>query len=121
VEDTVNESPKILVRKNEVAERKIDRFITIFEYFTKQDSQHTSLVAAELDGPHPLRVNRRSEKFYFITDGAASIVVSDQDYFLKKGDAIRVPIGAWHSMNGHKAQFVIVASPPFEASDEEVK
>ena len=112
---------KIFIPHRDSKEVKIDEFMTIFEYFTKAESELVSLVTAKLDGPHTLRINRKSEKLFFLLDGEADMVVGEQEHHLKKGDAVLVPINTWHSITGHKAYLVIVVAPPFHPADEEVK
>ena len=114
-------SKKIFVSLNKAKLVKIDEFITIFEYFTNVDSDLASFVTAKLDGPHSLRINRASEKLFFLIDGEADMVVGEKEYHLKKGDAILVPINTWHSITSRNAYLAIITVPPYNAADEEIK
>lgn len=109
---------KFVIRQKSSKELKIDQYITIFEYFTKNNSSQVSLVTAKLDGPHSRRLNKRSDKLYFMLSGKAELTVVDENYSLEKGDAALIPANTWHSIIGHNAYFVIVTSPPFDPSDE---
>jgi len=109
------------VKKNEAKEMVLDDFITIYEYFTEEHSKDVSLVTADLHGPHINRMNKRSSKLYFITDGTLDLHVENKPYSLTSGDSLLIPPGAWHSMNGNNAKMLIICSPAFNGNDEIIK
>lgn len=113
-------SKKIFVPEKQAKEVRIDEFITIYNYFTKEDSEKVSLVTARLNGPHTTRINKRSDKLFLLIDGEAEMVVGKDKIQLKKGDAVRVPANTWHSIIGHKAYMSIIVSPSFDPADEEM-
>jgi len=112
---------KIFVSHGDAKDVRIDEFMTVFDYFTKKESRLVSLVTAKLDGPHTLRINRASEKLFFLIDGEADMVVDEQQYHLIRGDAVLVPINVWHSIIGRKAHLIIVVAPPYDPTNEEMK
>lgn len=112
---------KIFVQESHAERVKIDEFITIYNYFTKEDTKSASLVTAKLNGPHSMRINKKSEKIYLLIDGEADIIINKDKFHLKKGDAARVPANSWHSITGFKAFMAIIVSPPFDSVDEEIE
>ncbi|GAB3006267.1 cupin domain-containing protein [Saccharothrix stipae] len=78
------------------------------------------LVAAELDGPHSLRVNRRSTKVYYVERGSVEFTVSGQTRTVADGGAVLVRPGEPHRLVGDKARILIICSPSFDFTDEEV-
>jgi len=112
---------KIMVGEKQAEEVRIDQYLTIFNYFTKSDYEAISLVTAHLNGPHSNRVNRRSVKLYFLTEGTLDIVVDGVQHRLHQQDALLVPPNKWHTMEGHNARMLIICAPAYDAADEEIE
>jgi mannose-6-phosphate isomerase-like protein (cupin superfamily) len=112
--------PKVVAEGDSI-KITIDKFLTISDYFTKSSYANVSLVTAQLNGPHDSRINKRSTKLYFVTEGTLDVVVDKISYKLFSQDALIIPPGKWHSMEGHDALMLIICVPAFDGADEEEK
>jgi quercetin dioxygenase-like cupin family protein len=112
---------KFHVDEGHARQVKIDEYLTIQEYFTKSDNESVSLVSASLHGPHSNRVNRRSNKLFFVTQGILDMKVDGVSHRLQARDGFLIPPGKWHTMDGHNAQMLIICAPAFDATDEEME
>ncbi|MFE9643617.1 cupin domain-containing protein [Streptomyces sp. NPDC006365] len=77
-----------------------------------------SLSVATLRGVHPPTVSRLSERAYYIVEGSLMFTVATEKFKVGAGDAVLVPKGATHAMEG-TAQYVVVNAPPFDAAAED--
>lgn len=100
---------------------EIDEYMTVYEYFTKEQIDGASLVTADLDGPHSRRVNYRSEKTYYVLDGELEVTVEGETEELSEGDSAVIPPEAYHSLVGHNAEIIMVSSPPYDPADENIE
>lgn len=101
--------------------QEIDQYMTVKEYFGKEDIEEASLVSATLDGPHDSRVNHRSEKTYYLIEGTAELTVEGESIELSARDAAVVPPGKTHSLYGNEAELLMIVSPPYDPEDEELR
>ncbi|MEJ2852826.1 MULTISPECIES: AraC family ligand binding domain-containing protein [unclassified Saccharothrix] len=109
-----------LVREADAVERVVDDAMTIRSYFSAEQSTAVDLVAAELDGLHSLRVNRRSTKLYYVERGTLDITIDGRKYTADAGSTILVRVDEEHEMVGHAARVLIICSPAFDPADEEI-
>ena len=94
--------------------------MTIFSYFSSGDSDAVDLVAADLDGPHSLRVNRRSTKLYYVERGVLEMTIDGRRHDVEAGGATLIRVGEKHEMVGHEVRMLIISSPAFDPADEEI-
>lgn len=113
-------SNKVKVSETHAKEIRIDEFLTIYDYFSKEDWDTVSFVKAKLIGPHGNRVNARSAKLYYVTAGTLEMTVDSIEHTLNVGDALLVRPGKWHSMLGYNARVLIICAPAFDGADETI-
>lgn len=109
---------RFVVHKDQATKRVVDEAMTIFDYFSGADSTAVDMVAAELDGVHAVRVNRRSTKIYYVEHGSVEFTVSGRTRMVGNGGAVLVRPGEPHGMVGDKARILIVCSPAINFDDE---
>lgn len=61
-----------------------------------------------------------SEEMYYLLDGAGLIEIDGEQRAVAPGDAILIPVGAWHQITntgGGELRFLCTCSPPWTAED----
>jgi mannose-6-phosphate isomerase-like protein (cupin superfamily) len=112
---------ELIRRQADAKQDVIDEYLTIFRYFTPKDDDRLDLVGARLHGPHPERVNRRSSKLYFVLAGTLSVTIDGRHSELRRHDAVLIPPGSWHALDGQEAEILIVVAPPYNPADESLR
>lgn len=77
-----------------------------------------SLSVATLRGEHPPTMTRLSDRAYYVIEGDVSFTVGTETFQASAGDAVLVPKGTGHAMEG-SGQYVVVNTPPFDPEAEE--
>lgn len=108
----------MIIRLGEARIRKTEN-MEVANYITRESSNNFSLAVVNLQGRHPKVRNRTSDRGYFILEGGATVVVADKTAEVSAGDAVFIPAGTWHSIEG-KVKYVAVNSPPFDPTLEEL-
>jgi mannose-6-phosphate isomerase-like protein (cupin superfamily) len=111
----------LLVTRREAEKVEVDQYLTIFNYFTKEEHESASIVVGHLDGPHGNRINNRSAKIYFVLSGKLDITVDECDYHLSDRDCLWIPANKWHKMVGQDAEMIIMTVPAYDFEDEIVE
>jgi mannose-6-phosphate isomerase-like protein (cupin superfamily) len=75
-------------------------------------------VISTLSGSHPRRINKISDRAYFILSGSAEVTVGDETHRAETHDLILIPANTPHSIAG-KAEFIIITAPPYAPQNEE--
>ncbi|MBK1882644.1 cupin domain-containing protein [Luteolibacter pohnpeiensis] len=79
-----------------------------------------SLAAADLpEGTSTQRhYHKKSEEFYYILSGIATMEIDGEKTQVGPGDAILIPPGAWHQIHAEEAlNFLCCCSPPYSHDD----
>ena len=97
--------------------RKIDESILIQDVFVRKEFP-IDFVVGTLNGFHGKFVNYKSDKYYYVLDGKAEVMIGDEYFEVVKGDFIHIPKETIHSING-KVKFIIICSPPYDFNYEE--
>ncbi|MGJ8695925.1 MAG: cupin domain-containing protein [Verrucomicrobiaceae bacterium] len=59
-----------------------------------------------------------SEEFYYITEGAGVMEIEGEEREVGVGDAILIPVGAWHQIRAREGmRFLCCCAPPYEHDD----
>jgi mannose-6-phosphate isomerase-like protein (cupin superfamily) len=103
----------MLVKNSTTSKRTVDSSMTITDYFSPPLSPKISVVTANLNGNHSKRINKTCDQVYFVLEGSGIIIVNDKKFEVGPKDAVYIPAGATHSMNG-VMEVIIINSPPFE-------
>ncbi len=98
--------------------RVIDSSMSIKDLFVMK-GQPIDCVIGILDGFHGKFINHISEKYYYILEGSAKIMINDEEFTIGVGDFVHIPKETSHSICG-KIKFAIICSPAFDFNTEEV-
>ena len=74
---------------------------------------------AELNGNHPIVINQKSDRVYFILSGSGKVLVNDEIHDVVSNDLIFIPKNTKHSIRG-KLEYIIITSPPFNPNNEAI-
>lgn len=97
--------------------REIDSSISIHDLFVEK-GQPIDCVVGVLNGFHGKIINHKSEKYFYILEGNAEIMVNNENYKVGVGDFIHIPKETIHSISG-KVKFAIICSPKYDFSTED--
>jgi mannose-6-phosphate isomerase-like protein (cupin superfamily) len=64
--------------------------------------------------------HRASEEIYFVLKGQGEMELDGQTAFLRPGDAVLIPPGAWHTIENNgtsELRFLCTCSPPYSHDD----
>jgi mannose-6-phosphate isomerase-like protein (cupin superfamily) len=62
--------------------------------------------------------HRKSEEFYFLLEGEATMEIDGETRSVVPGDAILIPPGAWHQITATRAlRFLCCCAPPYSHED----
>jgi mannose-6-phosphate isomerase-like protein (cupin superfamily) len=62
--------------------------------------------------------HRKSEEFYLLLEGEATMEIDGEERFVGRGDAILIPPGSWHQITATKAlRFLCCCAPPYSHND----
>lgn len=92
--------------------------VIVRNYITKEHCNELSVAVATLSGTHPESRSNRSTRAYYIIAGSGTISVSGVEYEVEKGDAILVPRGELHSLQG-TLTYALINTPAFDPSQEQ--
>ncbi len=68
--------------------------------------------------PTQLHHHKRSEEFYFMLEGRATMEIEGEIREVGPGDAILIPAGSWHQITAHTpARFLCSCAPPYDHAD----
>ena len=87
---------------------------------TNAPVQKQSLAEATVPVGKPTQrhYHKLSEEFYFILEGAGTMVIDDETCEVREGDAILIPANAWHQITATQTlRFLCCCSPPYSHSD----
>jgi mannose-6-phosphate isomerase-like protein (cupin superfamily) len=96
--------------------RRVDPSLVITDLFAEQNAPF-DLVIAEIDGDHGKRINRVSDRVYFVLEGQGTVFLGGQDIDVSRFDAVFIPKGTAHGVAG-KLKLAIITSPPFKRENE---
>jgi len=102
----------------DIPAHKIDETLSIVNLFSFPDKDFT-FVVGELDGFHGTIVNSKNQKYYYIIDGEAKVVIENETYDVSKGDFVCIDKNQKHSIEG-KVTFGILCLPPYDFNSETV-
>lgn len=97
--------------------RKIDETLMITDLFVVE-GQPFDCVICDLDGYHGSIVNHKSEKYYLILEGQATVWVESEEYNAKTGDLVHIPKEKVHSIEG-RVRFACISTPIFDWRTED--
>jgi mannose-6-phosphate isomerase-like protein (cupin superfamily) len=85
-------------------------------------TQAQSLAEAQLEPGQATQrhYHERSEEIYFVTKGSGELEVDGETRTVRRGDAILIPPGAWHTLaNDGTSELTILCmcSPPYSDED----
>lgn len=107
----------MFIKLGEAKIRKAEN-MEVANYITRDSSRNFSLAIITMQGRHPKVRNSVSDRGYFILEGRANIVVGDETAEVSSGDAVFIPAGTWHFIEGN-VKYIAVNSPPFDPAFEE--
>jgi mannose-6-phosphate isomerase-like protein (cupin superfamily) len=115
------EGDPVFVRKDSLEPIDFDG-LSIFDY-TANAELGSSLATIDVPpgGGHPKAWCRRSDKYYFVTDGRVQFTVDDGISDLTKGDFCFVRRGivfSYENVSNEPAGLILVHTPAFELSAE---
>lgn len=87
---------------------------------TNAPVQMQSLAEARVDpGAATQRhYHRQSEEIYFIQEGRGTIEIDGDSREIGPGDAVLIPVGAWHTILATEAlRFLCCCAPPYSHED----
>ena len=62
--------------------------------------------------------HKLAEEFYFILEGRGEMEIDGQTHLVGPGDAILIPVGAWHTIAAREAlRFLCCCAPPYAHED----
>jgi mannose-6-phosphate isomerase-like protein (cupin superfamily) len=62
--------------------------------------------------------HKKSEEFYFLLEGDATMEIDGEKHSVVPGDAILIPPGAWHQITATSAvRFLCCCAPPYSHDD----
>ena len=108
----------MIIRTGDARIRRTEN-MEVANYITRESSNSFSLAVIALQGRHPKVRNHTSDRGYFVLEGRASVVVGERTAEVSAGDAVFIPAGTWHSIEGD-VKYLVVNSPPFEPTSEEL-
>ena len=92
--------------------------VTVKNYITSQLCPELSIALGTVAGIHPESRSSRSTRAYYITQGSGVVSVAGVQYEVTAGDAVLIPCGAVHSIQGHLT-YVLVNAPAYDPSQEQ--
>ena len=87
---------------------------------TNAPVQNQSLAEARVPagGSTERHYHKITEEFYFILEGAGEMELDDERRMVGPGDAILIPIGAWHTIIANEPlRFLCCCAPPYAHED----
>jgi len=92
--------------------------MSISNYVTKETSKGFSLAVVALRGLHGKVRSSVSDRGYYILQGRANVFVGDESSEVSVGDAVFIPAGTWHAIEGD-VKYCVINSPAFDPKFEE--
>jgi|SRR5581483_6530476 len=105
------------VSRKDALVRTADDSLVIEELFNGKNFKF-DFVISTLNGSHPKRINKVSDRAYFILSGTAEVTVGDETHHAETHDLILIPANTSHGIEG-KAEFIIITAPPYVPQNEE--
>lgn len=96
--------------------RNIGDNLKIYDLFCNPKA-NMDFVIAELNGDHPMIINRVSDRVYFVFDGQGEVFVDNEWVPVKPCDCVYIEKGMRHSIRG-KLKYAIITAPPFAVENE---
>ncbi len=96
--------------------RKIDENLQITDLLSDKEFSFDCVVAV-LSGPHPLVLNKVSDRAYYFLEGSATVTVGGSVYDVEAEDLVKIPAGTPHGLKG-KTKYLVITSPPFDPNNE---
>lgn len=96
--------------------RQVDSELKIYDVFSSLDAQ-MDFVIAELNGDHPMIINRVSDRIYFVLSGTGEVFSDDKWEKVSVNDCVFIKKNSVHSIRGNLT-YAIITSPPFQPKNE---
>ena len=62
--------------------------------------------------------HKKSEEFYFLLEGKATMEIDGEERLVVPGDAILIPVGSWHQITAIQAlRILCCCAPPYSHQD----
>lgn len=111
----------MLIRKSSLEPIDFDG-LSIFDYTANADlGSSLATIDVPPGGRHPRAWSRRSDKYYFVTNGRVRFTIDDETSELTKGDFCFVRQGvvfSYENVSSEPAGLILVHTPAFELSAE---
>jgi mannose-6-phosphate isomerase-like protein (cupin superfamily) len=96
--------------------RRVDSVTEIVPLFDGTDAAFDVAIGV-IDGDHGKRVNRMSDRVYFVLSGTFDVQVGEQKYEARTHDTFIIPAGTKHGISG-TGEVLIITAPPFVPENE---
>lgn len=97
-----------------------DQTTRITDYVTKEDSAPLSIVLSEINGDHGEFIYHGGLQFYLVVEGKVTFIFENKHIVLNEGDCIQI-FEEWHRKVGEHAKIVVISTPAFDRSLEEIR
>ena len=107
----------LVVKKEEMEERKINDDHTVFDMLKKNLSKNISLSIVKSKGHVEITRNMRSDRIYYVLEGQLRVIVGPESYIVGAGDLIFISKKTpYHFAGTFKA--VLINVPAFDPRTE---
>ena len=104
------------ISRKDVVSRRVDPSLEIVPLFDGTDFKF-DVALGILNGDHGSRINRVSDRIYFILKGSLSVQVGSDTFEVSAHDTIVIPAGTSHGISG-SGEYLVVTAPPFSPENE---
>jgi mannose-6-phosphate isomerase-like protein (cupin superfamily) len=108
----------VKISRTQALSFQADAAVIIEKLFDGKDFAF-DVVVGRINGHHPKRVNKVSDRAYFVLEGEITFWVGDAVYHCTKDDLVTVPANTPHASEG-KGSYLVITAPSFAPENEEL-
>jgi mannose-6-phosphate isomerase-like protein (cupin superfamily) len=105
------------ISRTDTPVRSVDSATDIVPIFDGKDFKFDVAIGM-IHGDHGRRVNRVSDRVYFVLSGNLEVKIGDSKYDATSQDTFVIPAGTKHGISGN-GEVMIITSPPFAPENEQ--
>ena len=106
----------MIINRADVTSRQVDDSLTIVPLFDGANFAF-DVALGMADGDHGCRINRASDRAYFILSGKFRVTVGDEVSDAEAHDLVVIPRDVVHGIAG-SGEFLTITAPPFAPENE---
>lgn len=96
---------------------EVEQGYVVDAFLSKDNNMGYSIVRTHLDGKHPFMENVKSNRTYYLLDGKAVFVFSDETIEIKSGEMLTIPKNTKYAFKG-KFDAILIDCPAFDSKDD---